>query len=207
MIPQYLREIATKRKVRDGRTTFAITCGCGCGLFDIFVNSHTAEEKKALADYEKANEKIFRRSWAIKGTVDENGVHHTWRYLAPGIRVEVFPPEVPVFASLVCWKLRCSGCGKEHLIFDNRFHGYDGAFCSEDADRDYQPRFRQRVFRDGLPRRIEITTENDRTIEEFRENTGMDCNFDTWSNAFGWIGVDALDSRGKRTRILESETA
>ena len=207
MIPHYLREVSTELKVRGGRTTFAISCVCGCDLFDVFVNAHTPEENALLDAYRKEYERVYRGSYAGMCTIDDMGHRHWWKFVVPGIKIEVFPPEMPPFASVMCWKLRCSVCGKEHLIFDNRFHGYDGVFCSEHSDRNYQPRFQQRKFRDGLPRRIEITTENDTTIEEFRENTGIDCNYDTYSNAFGWISVHAIDSRGKRSRILDAETA
>lgn len=207
MIPQYLRGISAEPKVRGCRTTFSIVCGCGNDRFDVFVNANTPEEKKRLDAYRQAVDKINRGCWAMKGAVDDRGVMRHWKYLAPGIRMEVFPPEEPSFVSVVCWKLRCSGCGREHLIFDNRYHGYEGVFCGENADRRYQPVFQQRVFRDRLPRRIEITTENEKTREEFLEKTGIDCDEDTRSNAFAWISVQALDSNGKRTRILDAETA
>ena len=207
MIPQYLRHISTEEKVWGGRTTFSIACGCSNDRFDVLVNGLTQEEKKQLEDHRKASETINRRCWAMKSTVDRDGVVHHWKYLAPFVRVEVFPPEEPPFDGIMCWQLRCSACGQEHLIFDNRVHGYDGVFCAENTDRDYQPVFKQRSFRDKLPRRIEITTENEKTIEDLREATGIDCDADTWSNAFSWIGVCAVDSRGKRTRILEAETA
>lgn len=207
MIPYYLRHISTEQKVRGGRTTFSVACGCGNDLFDIYVNGHTPEEKEQLDVYQREMDEIFRIGYAFTGSIDEDGTLHSWRIVAPGIKVEVFPPETPSFAGVMRWMLRCSACGREHLIFDNRVHGYDGVFCSENADRDYQPVFKQRSFRDRLPRRIEITTENEKTMEDFREATGIDCDADTWSNAFSWIGVHAVDSRGKRTRILDAETA
>ena len=171
------------------------------------MNKFTDSEKREYESYWEAYQAIYKGSHAAMCTRDCNGMLHHWKLVFPGIRIEVFPPEIPLFATVISWRARCSACGKEHLIFDNRIHGYDGVFCSNDRNRAYIPQYVQRTFRDKAPRRIEITTENDMTLEVFHENTGIECEYDSYTNAFSWISVSAVDEKDKKTKLFDSETA
>lgn len=207
MVPKYLRHISREIRMKGDRTTFALVCPCGNERFDLFVNKFTDTEKMEYDRYWDAYEKTFRGSYASMCTVDEDGKLHHWKLVFPEIRIEVFPPETPAFSTVVSWRARCSCCGTEYLVFDNRIHGYDGVFCNDGKDLDYKPRYVQRKTRDQSPRRIEITTENDATLEQFHENTGIKCDYDTYSNAFGWIMISAVDDKGKKTKLLDHESA
>ena len=167
----------------------------------------TKEEQETYDRYIAEDEKVFRGSYASECTYDDDGKLRHWKWVFPGIKIEVFPPEMPSFSLVVSWRARCSKCGAEHLIFDNQFHGYDGVFCTGQETCDYLPHYVQRAFRDKEPRRIEITTENDPTLEEFRENTGIQCEQGPYSNAFGWISAVAVDEKGKKTKLFDYETA
>jgi len=207
MVPAYLKPIARELKVKGGKTTMALVCDCGSELFWIYENKLTSEEKKQMESYEKALKKLGSGWFGWGGTVDENGKVHHWKYIAPFIKKEVFVPEAPAFANVTSIRVDCSRCGRMHLIFDNRIHGYDGVFCSESADLTYVPYYKKRETRDKLPRKIEIVTENDETIEVFRKNTGINCDEVAYSNAFGWICVYDIDEKGKKSKILDCETA
>ena len=207
MIPAYLRYIAREARVKGNRTTFMLACSCGNEWFDLFRNKFTKEEQAEYDRYYEAEEKAFRGSYASMCTKDADGKLRHWRFVFPGIRIEVFPPEMPSFANVISWYARCSKCGAEHLLFDSRMHGYDGVFCGEDENLDYVPHYVQRSTRDKVPRRIEITTENDETLEQFRENTGIDCDEDAYSNGFGWISITMVDDKGKKTKVLDHESA
>ena len=207
MIPAYLRHISREIRVKGGRTTVALVCTCGNDCFDLFYNKFTKAEQEQYDRYLVEEEKVFRGSYASMCTRDNDGRLRHWKIVFPEIKIEVFPPEMPSFATVVSWRARCSGCGAQHLIFDNRYHGYDGAFCGDGANLDYEPNYVQRMTRDKTPRRVEITTENDATLEQFRENTGIDCDCDAYSNGFGWISISSVDSKGKKTKLLDYETA
>lgn len=207
MIPEYLRHIARETKVKGNRSTCELACPCGNQRFQVYHNQFTAAEQKVYDQYWAEYEKVYRGSYATMGTRDKDGKLHHWKLVIPAIKIEVFPPETPPFATVESWRARCSGCGAEYLIFDNRFHGYDGIFCSQGKSRDYTPQYVQRTFRDKAPRRIEITTENDATLEQFRENTGVDCGHGDYANSFGWIAIHAVDEKGKRTKLMDYETA
>ena len=160
-----------------------------------------------MAPYERALHESLSGGYASFCTKDEDGTLHHWKFYTPFIKKEVFLPEKPTFAGVMSMQTECSECGRMHVIFDNRIHGYDGVFCSESADLTYVPYYKKRETRDKLPRKIEIVTENDETIEAFRENTGIECDEAAYSNAFGWICVYAIDEKGKKSKILDFETA
>ena len=207
MIPAYLKDLVREEKVKDGRTTMVLVCGCGNELFWIYENKLTKEEKKQMEPHEKALDKLCSGWLGWGGTVDKNGTVHHWKYVAPFIKKKVIVPERPSFAGVVSMQVECSCCGKVHTIFDNRIHGYDGVFCNAGEDLAYQPHYQKRSTRDGLPRKIEVVTENDETLKEFRENTDINCDEASYSNAFGWICVYVIDAKGKKSKILDFETA
>lgn len=207
MIPEYLRPIARERQVKGTHSTCVLVCSCGNQQFHVYHNKFTDAEKAAYDQYWEEYEKVYRGSYASMCTRDTDGKLHHWKLVVPGIKVEVFPPESLPFSTVISWRARCGVCGTEYLVFDSRIHGYGGVFCTEEANMDYVPRYVQRTFRDKAPRRIEITTENDATLEAFRENTGIECAYETYSNAFGWIAIQAVDENGKKTKLLDHETA
>ena len=207
MVPAYLRHISREIRTKGDRTTFALVCTCGNDRFDLFHNKFTKEEQAEYDRYIAEEERVFRGSYASMCTQDKDGKLRHWKIVFPEIRIEVFPPEMPSFASVVSWRARCCQCGTEHLIFDNRFHGYDGIFCNDGQNRDYVPNYVQRSNREKAPRRVEITTENDVTLAQFKENTGIDCDQDAYSNGFGWISISIVDEKGKKTKLLDHESA
>ena len=207
MVPAYLRHISREIRTKGDRTTFALVCTCGNDRFDLFHNKFTKEEQAEYDRYIAEEERVFRGSYASMCTQDKDGKLRHWKIVFPEIRIEVFPPEMPSFASVVSWRARCCQCGTEHLIFDNRFHGYDGIFCNDGQNRDYVPNYVQRSNREKAPRRVEITTENDVTLAQFKENTGIDSDQDAYSNGFGWISISIVDEKGKKTKLLDHESA
>ena len=216
MVPAYLKPIVRELKVKGGRTTMALICDCGSESFWIYENELTPEEKKQMEPYERALDELLSGGYGSFCTKDEDGTIHHWKLMEhPPLwtpiekckAVEVFIPEKPRFAGVVSMQAECSRCGKVHTIFDNRIHGYDGVFCNAGEDLAYLPHYQKRTTRDGLPRKIEIAVKNDETLEEFRENTDIDCDEATYSNAFGWICVYAIDEKGKKSKVLDAETA
>ena len=207
MIPAYLKLIAREVKVKGDRTTMALVCECGNDLFWLYENKLTKEEKKQMEPYEKAIDELCSGGFGSMCTRDDDGTIHHWKLTSPFTKKEVIMPEKPSFAGVVSIQAECSFCGKVHAIFDNRIHGYDGVFCNEGENLEYRPHYQKRTTRDGLPRKIEIVTENDETLEEFRENTDIDCDEAAYSNAFGWISIYAIDAKGKKTKILDFETS
>lgn len=101
--------------------------------------------------------------------------------------------------------MACVECKKEYVLFDNRYHGYDGktAECDE-ATRSYVPHFKQKMRQ---PSALEIKIENDRSLDEFNHNSGLNYDMDDYSESFSWFVLYAIDSANKRRKIMEYETA
>jgi hypothetical protein len=55
--------------------------------------------------------------------------------------------------------------------------------------------------------RIALKLEHDESLEEFRESTGTEATYEAYADAFTWIWIYAIDQKGKKKRIFESETA
>ena len=152
--------------------------------------------------------------YSIKGEMawncrrDENGVLHYYE-VKSGVWEEFEIPEMPPFASTEAYKAACSECGKEFLLFDNRFHGYDAVLASEglNLDLEYKPTYAQKKFKDGKPRKIKIEVENFDTLEDFRKDMEEEYDEATYSNSFSWIWVYTIDENGKKIKLFECETA
>ena len=54
---------------------------------------------------------------------------------------EILCPPCPVFFLVNVVKAECSCCGREILLFDSRYHGYDAKYCNvlTDEDKAYIP--------------------------------------------------------------------
>jgi hypothetical protein len=68
----------------------------------------------------------------------------------------------------------------------------------------YKPMFKQKGKKEWL---LQIKIENDESLELFNENTGLDFDEKQYSNAFSWIIIYGTDSKGKKIKLFEVETA
>ena len=201
MIPRHLRTIACELSNRENTCRLELVCPCGCKEFHIYVNRYTPKEQAEIDAWNEAMKREIGCGYAIEGVRQPDGTIRHWRLIFPGIKREIFPPDPPLSMNIEVLKVRCAGCDGEHLVFDSRYHGYDGTLCAEEI-RAYTPTFVQRRFRDSKPRRVELTLEYEGGMGEME---GSDP--DAIADAFDWITVHAVSADGKRTKILDSETA
>lgn len=170
---------------------------CEYNFFDVFENCLTMEERKA----EKPYYEIVNQ---MHGPYKE--LDYMWR-LDDGtlVRYEDVQKLKPWFSGIEVLKAKCSACGKEILLFDNRTCGYD-ALTGEhtDAYMAYTPHFKPKG---NSSLKIELTFENDSSLDAFKEATGMDCTEEFYSNAFSWIQIYGISDEGKRKKLLDEETA
>ena len=106
--------------------------------------------------------------------------------------------EIPCVASIdgkhfLRLEARCVGCGRDHLLLDADFHGWDGFVC-HDPEQAALPRPDLVAWpcRDcaGLQHYlvVGISVENEELILEEAED---DIDPARWYDAFGWFAVDA----------------
>lgn len=102
-------------------------------------------------------------------------------------------------------KIKCSECGAKRVIFDERYHGYSAVTSESNiATVESQEDFAL-MFDDAVA--VQVKVENDASLDEFNENTGLDFSEEQYSNAFSWITIYKLNDKGKATEIFDEETA
>lgn len=99
-------------------------------------------------------------------------------------------------------KAKCNNCQKEHLIFDDGFHGWNGFVCSMNA-KDL-PRPEAEVWKcnkcDATNHSLTVNIQS-RGQEDFIENVGHDFDHGDWIEAFGWITIKIVCNSCKETNI------
>jgi hypothetical protein len=208
-IPDYIKNIAHFEQNDTGWSMFNLVCPCGEHRFNIIENKLTKEEKKQLELYYKALDYLITGKGGglfSFSTVDEDGIVHHWKSFDKDRKKveEVIIPEVKV-PSISVLKARCVNCNKEHIIFDSRFYGYDGMTSDKNNELiNYKPMFKQKGKKEWS---LQIKIENDESLELFNENTGLNFDEKQYSNAFSWIIIYGTDSKGKKMKLFEVETA
>ncbi|MBQ4345693.1 MAG: hypothetical protein IJC75_01005 [Oscillospiraceae bacterium] len=180
-VPTHLRQIAVPENDR-----LRLQCPCGCGSFLLYRNGYSPEEQAVLDAYEAECSKLLRHG-TICGKSDADGTVHIYRRRFGLFRQEIVLPERPFFADITVIKAICAECNTEHLLFDNRLHGYDA--LTEQETIPY-------------------------TVTLYRPMTKKPCiiwiqlEWDDDPDAFGWIGIGVSSSaNGKMRRVFDAETA
>lgn len=203
-IPHYLKDIAILEKQKDTWVHFYIKCSCGSDRFLVYENYLNKEEKALEKPYYDKLTEIYCSNSPRITTKDENGKIHYWKALEDS-KEEIVIPEKPYFSGITVIKAKCADCGKEHLIFDSRIHGYDGITSEETKEAmDYEPHFRSKCK--GIVS-LSLKIENSESFEEFSEDFDLGFNEEQYSNAFSWLMIYKTDEKGKKTKIFDYETA
>ena len=211
-IPEYLKELAVPLSEKGRWTTFSLKCPCGCEDFFLSENRLTKEEQKLERPYYDALDYLFGSRGSGFGSTgrwfDEQGREHSWRLLSAdglnGPKEDVIIPDKPLFSGILRLTVKCAQCGAERVLFDSRFHGYDGIIQPPTPEElGYQPTMKQRR---GGPIALQVKVETTETPESFQEVDNIDHSSTHWTNAFDWIIVYKVRD-GKKTKIFELETA
>jgi len=209
IVPKYLDGWTQVKKNAKDSVVLEAVCECGHSEFLVFENivKRTAEQierEKEIDAFEK------RCGWrSIEGGVLEDGKYYMYRKNLFGKIVDkVEISDGTKHTNII--KIKCAKCGKEHLAFDGRIHGYD-AFVdmpvpSDGAEIEFE-RWRFKSSKNNVFG-IEIHIFNQYSFEEFcEENDG--CSEEDFSNAFGDITVYAKikELNDKKVIIFSKETA
>jgi hypothetical protein len=208
-VPDYLKELAYDESSKNNITTFDLKCRCGCVRFNVYESFLDKKEKELCKPYYDALEYLCSGGYGSSCTKDENGTIHHWKHLTSrrdGPKEEVIVPPKPLCACVDVIRAECSECGEGYVIFDSRYNGYSGKFCADPAEKEYIPHLRSKKRRDGLPVRVCISVEHDRTYEDFEKASGISCGYKEYTDAFIWITVYSIDCNGRKRKMFESET-
>ena len=106
-------------------------------------------------------------------------------------------------------KVKCAKCGKEYILFDSRFHGYDATIPERESKYDgvvydFAP-IVWKKDKDGLAT-FTVKIQNDDSLEDFIENA-YETDEETYSNSFGWITIKVVNIKTKAKKtIIDIET-
>ena len=206
-IPNYLQEIAYNERSKGDFTSFGLKCKCGSTHFHIYESYLDKHEKELCKPYYDALDYSITGGCFSSCTKDENGVLHHWVYLTHsrnGPKEEVIIPPKPICACIKVIKVKCSECGNEYVIYDSRTSWYDGVFSTNSAEKAYNPHFKLKKRRDGLPVEICISVEHTETFEEFQNI--ISCEYSKYTDAFLWIVIYSIDDNNKKRKLYEFET-
>ena len=181
MITSHLEHIAVAEN-----DMLRLQCPCGCELFLLYRNAYSSEEQAVLDAYEAECSKLLRHG-TICGKSDADGTVHIYRRRFGLFRHEIILPERPSFADITVIKAICAECSTEHLLFDNRLHGYD-ALTEQET--------------------IPYTVTLYRPMTKKPYIIWIQLEWDDDPDDFGWIGIGVSSSvNGKMRRVFDAETA
>jgi ribosomal protein S27E len=87
-------------------------------------------------------------------------------------------------------KVKCNSCGKEHLIFDDNLHGWNGFVCGESKDL---PRPDSKVWscnKCNAANHSMIVKINSQGQQDFIDEVGDEFDKNDWTEAFEWINIE-----------------
>ncbi len=203
-VPAYLKKLAYEASSKGCFSRFRLMCECGSNSFYLFKSYLDKEEIKLCKPYDDACREMLFSGRPSTYTIDENGIGHHWLFLSDDItgpKEEFFLPEKPAFASISAVMIRCAECGREHLIFDSRLHGYCGKYGEHSSEEmAYEPHFKPAGRKNGAPCGVFVKIEHDESPENFKAAAGIDCSLEEYANLFTWISIYSIDANGLSLR-------
>lgn len=199
--PKYIENILSITKEKRGEIECDVVCECGSAHFIGYKNVIVRSEEEAA--YEAAYNS-FNEKYSCIRFGDENGVSYLYgmKGLFGEEILEKF--ECKQLDSTEIVKVKCAECGKEYILFDSRFHGYDATIpereCKYDSVvYDFAP-IVWKKDKDGLAT-FTVKIQNDDSLEDFIENA-YETDEETYSNSFGWIMIKAVNIKTKAKKVL-----
>jgi ribosomal protein S27E len=87
-------------------------------------------------------------------------------------------------------KVKCNDCGKEHLIFDNDYHGWNGFVCGGDSRNLPRPDTKNWACNKCQHANHSlIVSIHSQGQEDFIEEGGEEFDPNDWVEAFDWITI------------------
>ena len=199
--PKYIESILSITKEKHGEIECDVVCECGARHFVVYKNVivRSAEEAEYEAAYNAFQDKYSRIRFG-----DENGVAYLCGMKGLFGEEILEKLEYKKLDATEIVKVKCAECGKEYILFDSRFHGYDATIperkCKYDGVvYDFAP-IVWKKNKDGLAT-FTVKIQNDDSLEDFIENA-YETDEETYSNSFGWITIKAVNIKTKAKKIL-----
>lgn len=200
-MPIYLKDCTRIKNMLKDTVSLQIICNCGSSDFYLFKNCLDDEEENAIKKYEKRI-----GSWKnIENYTDPNTkirylvTRSMWGRISDKIPVS----EIRDINRVHIIKVKCAKCGKEKVIFDNRYYGYN-AIVSNKQIFSFEKEYQYDLIDKNLME-VEITIRNDLTYDEYCEEVEKNL-ANEYAHAFSGIEIYGIIN-GVKKRFFEEETA
>jgi hypothetical protein len=185
-----------------------IICSCGCNEFHVYKNIIIKSENQIKREREFIAF-VKRCRWrSYKASKFDDGILYAYRKNCFGKIVDKVPVPGDLDDTEII-KVKCRKCGKEHILFDSRFNGYD-SIDYNDVFKDQNYKFRLKKYRNSDDNFliIGVAVSNENTLEDFINAYGRIVDNEFYSNAYSWIMIVGFytNQKGKKTIILDRET-
>lgn len=200
-VPIYLKECTKIKKVQKDAIILQVLCDCGCSSLYLLENILDEEEANII----KAHEKRFSKWSRIENYTDPiTQIRYLVARNAFGrIFAKIPTNEIQDIRRTQIIKVECGECGRQLVIYDSRYHGYDAIVTKNQFStgcKKYQYRLLQKKSME-----VEIKIRNDLTYDEFCEES-EENSIKEFSNAFSSIEIYGIKD-GKKKKYFERETA
>ena len=198
ILPQYLADIATNIKLKNTTIIFNLNCTCGNQNFLIFKNEETIEDIKRKQKWEDLVKKYNGGGYSDC----EGNLFLTKKLFGLKTKqIKINKSEIPQYTTIL--KVKCSKCGKEYVIFDNRKNGYNAISEKLSDIKTNDSSYSCKKFLDK-EQTIKIKIINDLSYHEFIDEF-KNASMKDFSNAFSEISVYIIQNR-KNKCIFTTET-
>ena len=200
--PDYLKQYAIEQKQKGNQLSFKLKCKCGCEMFTIFEKNYTNDEKRRISEYENKIPNIGMHS--VYGGIDSNGKPYNYIKILGIFKKHITFPQMPVYMEVDVIKATCSQCQEEIVLFDSRYYGYEEMISNDEEAKKYIPHFKpinRKLYG------IEITIENEPSLDAFNEILNEQCSLEFYSNSFSSICIYGLDEKENKKVLFAFETA
>ena len=199
-VPIYLKECTKIKKVQKDAIILQVLCDCGCSSLYLLENILDEEEDNIIKEHEKRFSKWSR----IENYTDPiTQIRYLVARNAFGRIFDKIPTsEIQDIRRTQIIKVECSECGRQLVIYDSRYHGYDAIVTKNQIStgcKKYQYRLLQKKSME-----VEIKIRNDLTYDEFCEES-EENSIKEFSNAFSSIEIYGILD-GKKKKYFERET-
>lgn len=200
-MPIQFQDCSTIKTRTKDAIVIRLLCQCNCSKFYLLKNILNFEDEGRIKAYEKRLGTWHRIENYTDPTTQTR--YLVTRSFSGRIRDKIPISEVSQMRRTQIVKSKCCQCGKEKIIFDSRYHGYDGYVNGEDlisSEKEYQylP-----IIHDAME--VEIKLRYDLSYNEYCKETGG-TNLTDFTNSFSSIEIYGIIN-GNKKKIFEEETA
>ena len=172
LLPSHLRSLAAD-PVRDvDSLTMTLRCPCGCTRFRLEEATHNTAEQAAIDEW-LAAERALYKGHIFRMRKDASGQKVLMRrrfFFGRWEPVKPLLPPPPCYMDVLALRGTCRSCGKTHLIYDNRVHGFDaliGEYTGEAMA--WQPQWQEIGVPEGAGILVVIYDDAEERMDEMRE--------------------------------------